>query len=131
MEPMQAVVLTQHKLDELLREAARQGAALAVADLRRDMDRSPDDITLGRLRAYLHDPSSVPNPQDCWAHSGIIRQIEATSRGKAKSTAWFMKFQRHTGLASCHTRQSPAYGRRREWSFSDIRLAWDAYYRRR
>lgn len=131
MEPMQALVLTGDQLNDMLREAARQGAALAVAELRKDIHQSPDDVTLQRLRTYLHDPSSIPNPQECWAHSDIIRQIELTPRGKPKSSAWFMKFQRETGLAGCFTRPSPAYGRRREWSFADIRLAWEAYYRRR
>ncbi|QDG94781.1 hypothetical protein NIBR502774_18940 (plasmid) [Rhizobium sp. NIBRBAC000502774] len=131
MEPMQALVLTGSQLDDMLREAARQGAALAVAELRKDIHQSPDDVTVQRLRGYLHDPASIPNPQDCWAHSGVIRQIEPTPRGKPKSSAWFMKFQRETGLAGCYTRLSPAYGRRREWSFADIRLAWDSYYRRR
>ncbi|MDD1498993.1 hypothetical protein PVA19_11275 [Agrobacterium sp. CNPSo 3708] len=131
MEAMQALVLTDHQLDELLREAARQGAALAVAELRKEIHQSPDDVTLQRLRTYLTNPASIPNPNDCWAHSGIIRQIELTPRGKPKSSAWFMKFQRETGLVDCYTRPSPAYGRRREWSFSDIRLAWETYYRSR
>lgn len=131
MEPMQAVVLTSHQLSEMLREAARQGAALAVAELRKNIHQSPDDVTLQRLRTYLHDPASIPSSQECWAHSGIIRQIALTPRGKPKSSAWFMKFQRETGLAGCYTRPSPAYGRRREWSFADIRLAWETYYRRR
>lgn len=42
-----------------------------------------------------------------------------------------MTFQRQTGLADCFTRPSPAYGRRREWCFADIKLAWDVFYRRR
>ncbi|WP_236735571.1 hypothetical protein [Agrobacterium tumefaciens] len=128
---MQALVLTEHHLNELLREAARQGAALAVAELRSEIHQSPDDITLQRLRGFLQNPSCLSNPHDCWAHSGIIRLIEPTPRGKPKSAAWFMKFQRETGLAGCYTRPSPAYGRRREWSFADIRLAWDVYYRSR
>lgn len=131
MEATQALVLTGTQLDELLREAARQGAALAVAELRKEIHQSPDDVTLQRLRTYLTNPASIPNPNDCWAHSGIIRQIGLTPRGKPKSSAWFMKFQRETGLVDCYTRPSPAYGRRREWSFADIRLAWEAYYRRR
>lgn len=131
MEPMHAVVLTSTQLDEMLREAARQGAALAVAELRKDIHQSPDDVTLQRLRTYLNNLASIPNPQECWAHSGIIRQIELTPRGQPKSSAWFMKFQRETGLVDCYTRPSPAYGRRREWSFVDIRLAWETYYRRR
>jgi len=131
MDAMQALVLTATQLDDMLREAARQGAALAVADLRKETHQSPDDVTLQRLRTFLSDPSSIPNPNDCWAHSGIIRQIELTPRGKPKSSAWFMTFQRQTGLAGCYTRPSRAYGRRREWSFVDIRLAWEAYYRHR
>lgn len=131
MEPTQALVLTAMQLDDMLKAAARQGAALAVAELRKDLHQSPDDVTLQRLRTYLRDPSSLPNPYECWAHSGIIRQIESTPRGKPKSSAWFMKFQRDTCLAGCYTRPSPAYGRRREWSFADIRLAWEVYYRRR
>jgi hypothetical protein len=131
MDAMQALVLTGHQLEELLREAARQGAALAIAELRKEIHQSPDDVTLQRLRTYLTNPASIPNPNDCWAHSGIIRQIESTSRGKPKSSAWFMGFQRQTGLAGCFTRPSPTYGRRREWCFADIRLAWETYYRRR
>ncbi|MGV1905067.1 hypothetical protein [Agrobacterium cavarae] len=124
-------MLSHTQLDDMLREAARQGAALAVAELRKEIHQSPDDVTLQRLRTYLTNPSSIPNPNDCWAHSGIVCQIELTSRGKPKSSAWFMKFQRETGLVDCYTRPSPAYGRRREWSFADIRLAWEGYYRRR
>ncbi|ABC90803.1 hypothetical protein RHE_CH02018 [Rhizobium etli CFN 42] len=112
-------------------EAARQGAALAVNELRAQLHQAPDDATLQKLRAYLADPGSLTNPRDHWAHSGIICLIAETSRGKAKSTAWFMKFQRESGLGECFSRSSPAYGRRREWSFFDIKLAWDAYYRRR
>lgn len=84
-----------------------------------------------RLRAYLADPASVQNPHEAWAHSGIIRQVELTVQDKPKSSAWFMKFQRESGLAGCHRRRSQVYGRRSEWSFYDIRLAWNAYYRRR
>lgn len=131
MEAMKALVLTNTQLDDMLREAARQGAALAVAELRKEIHQAPDDVALQRLRTYLANPKSIPDPHDCWAHSGIIRQLELTPRGKPKSSAWFMKFQRETGLAGCHTRPSPAYGRRREWSFADIRLAWEAYYRRK
>lgn len=128
---MQAVVLSGTQLRDLLTEAARQGAAFAVEALRADLRQSPEETTLQNLRAYLADPATVSNPQDQWAHSGLIRQIEPTPRGKPKSTAWFMKFQRETGLTDCSTRPSPAYGRRREWCFADIRLAWNAYYRRK
>jgi hypothetical protein len=130
MEAMQAVVLTHIQLDNMLREAARQGAALAVAELRKEIHQSPDDITLQRLRTYLSNPGCLPEPHDSWAHSGVIRHIEPTPRGKPKSSAWFVKFQRESGLSGCYTRPSPAYGRRREWSFADIRLAWETYYRR-
>lgn len=131
MEAMQAVVLTNSQLDTMLREAARQGAALAVAELRKDLHQSPDDITLQRLRAYLADPSSISNPHDCWAHSGIIRQIAPNAGCTLKSAAWFMKFQRETRLTECFSRPSPGYGRRREWTFADIKLAWNAYYHKR
>ena len=131
MEALQALVLTNIQLREMLTEAARQGATLAVGELRAELHQTPEDATLQRLRTYLTDPASLPTPYDHWAHSGLIRQIEPTPRGKPKSTAWFMKFQRETGLNQCHTRPSPAHGRRREWTFVDIKLAWDAYYRRR
>ncbi|MCJ9668525.1 MULTISPECIES: hypothetical protein [unclassified Neorhizobium] len=131
MEALRALVLTDTQLRDMLAEAAKQGAALAVAELRAQLHQTPDDGVLQKLRTYLADPASLANPHDHWAHSGIIRQIEAMSRGKPKSTAWFMKFQRETGLSECFNRPSPAYGRRREWSFFDIRLAWDTYYRRR
>ena len=131
MEAIQALVLTNAQLREMLTEAAREGAKQAVQELRADLHQSPDDATLQKLRAYLSDPATVSNPHDQWAHSGLIRQIEPTPRGKPKSTAWFMKFQRDTGLVDCFTRPSPAYGRRREWCFADIKLAWDVFYRRR
>lgn len=131
MEAMQALVLTGTQLRDMLTEAARTGAALAVEALRAELHQSPDDATVKKLRAYLADPASIPNPHDHWAHSGLIRQIATMSGGKPKSAAWFMKFQRETGLADCFTRPSPGYGRRREWTFADIKLAWDAYYRRR
>ncbi|TBD04594.1 hypothetical protein ELH21_09400 [Rhizobium leguminosarum] len=131
MEALQAVVLTDAQLREMLTEAARRGAAMAVDELRAELHQAPDDATLQKLRAYLVDPDSLANPHDHWAHSGIICQIAVTARGKPKSAAWFMKFQRETNLNLCFNRPSPAYGRRREWTFFDIKLAWDAYYRRR
>jgi hypothetical protein len=131
MEAMQALVLTSSQLRDMLTEAARQGAALAVQELRAQLHQSPEDAVLQELRAYLSDPTTVSNPHEHWAHSGVIRQIEPKPNGKPKSAAWFMKFQRETGLVDCFTRPSPAYGRRREWSFADIRLAWTAYYRRK
>lgn len=131
MEALQALVLTNVQLREMLMEAARQGAALAVQDLRADLYQSPDDAILQKLRAFLSDPASLPNPREHWAHGGLIRQIQSTASGKPKSTGWFMKFQRETGLNDCHSRPSPAYGRRREWMFADIKLAWDTYYRKR
>lgn len=103
---------------------------LAVTELRAQLQQSPEEATLRKLRAYLTDPTSITNPHDLWAHSGIICNIEPTPRGKPKSSAWFMKFQRETHLNECFSRPSPAYGRRREWSFFDIKLAWDTYYRR-
>ncbi len=131
MEALRALVLTDTQLRDMLAEAAKQGAALAVAELQAQLHQAPDDATLQKLRAYLADPASLPNPHEHWAHSGIIRQVAATERGKLKSTAWFMKFQRETRLNECFSRPSPAFGRRREWSFFDIGLAWNAYYRRR
>lgn len=131
MEAMQAIVLTGTQLREMLTEAARQGAALAVEALRAELRQSPDETNLQKLRAYLADPASLPNPHEHWAHSGLICQIEPKPSGKPKSSAWFMKFQRETGLVDCFTRPSPAYGRRREWSFADIRLAWNVYYGRK
>lgn len=129
MEALQALVLTDMQLRDMLTEAARQGATLAVRELRADLHQTPDDAALQKLRAYVADSASLPNPDEHWAHAGLIRQVQLTARGKPKSTAWFMRFQRLTGLADCQTRSSPAFGRRREWRFSDIKLAWDAYYR--
>lgn len=128
---MHALVVTDAQLRELLTEAARQGAAYAVEELRAELRQSPDDATLAELRAYIADPATQPDPHGKWAHSGIIRHIQLTARGKPKSTAWFMRFQRETGLGQCHTRQSAGHGKRREWTFADIKLAWDAHYGRR
>jgi hypothetical protein len=131
MEAMQALVLTSTQLRDMLTEAAKRGAALAVQELRADLHQTPDEATLQKLRSYLADPASLPNPQDHWAHSELIRRVQQTASGKPKSSAWFMKFQRETRLNECFTRPSPGYGRRREWTFADIKLAWDAYYRKR
>lgn len=131
MEAIQALVLTNAQLCEMLTEAARRGAAMAVAELRAELHQTPEDTTLQKLRAYLSDPASLSNPHEHWAHSGLICRIEPKLNGKPKSAAWFMKFQRETGLVDCFTRPSPAFGRRREWSFADIRLAWNAYYCRK
>ncbi|MDX8455200.1 hypothetical protein RFM98_20825 [Mesorhizobium sp. VK9D] len=131
MEALQAVVLSSAQLRDMLMEAAKLGAALAVQEFRADLRQSPEDARLQKLRGYLADPASLSNQHEHWADSGVIRRIQTTAQGKPKSTSWFMKFQRETGLSGCPTRQSPAYGRRREWSFADIKLAWDAYYRRR
>ena len=129
MEALQALVLSDVQLREMLTDAAREGATKAIEELRADLRRSPDDTVLEELRTYIANPASIANPAERWAHSGIIRQLQPTARGKAKSTAWFMKFQRDSGLSQCRFRQSPAYGRRREWTFYDIRLAWCSYYR--
>lgn len=126
---MPALVLTSLQLRDMLTEAAKQGAVLAVRELRADLRQAPEDATLQKLRSYLANPALLPNPHEHWADSGIIRRLQTTGSGKPKSTAWFMKFQRQTGLNQCMTRQSLAYGRRREWTFADIRLAWNAYYR--
>lgn len=131
MEAIQAIVITNTQLREMLVEAARMGAVQAVEALRAELHQSPDDATIQKLRAYIADPASLTNPHDHWAHSGLICRIEAKPNGKPKSAAWFMKFQRETGLVDCFTRPSPAFGRRREWSLADIRLAWNVYYRRK
>jgi hypothetical protein len=129
MDALPALVLTHSQLRDMLTEAARQGATLAVQELRASLHQTPDDATLQMLRSYLTDPAAIPNPHEHWAHSGLIRQVQETARGRPKSTAWFMKFQRETGLIDCPSRPSPSFGRRREWTFVDIRRAWDAYYR--
>jgi hypothetical protein len=131
MEALQALVLTNAQLHDMLTDAAKEGAKLAVTELRADLHQTPEDATLQQLRAYLSDPASIPNPHELWAHADIIRRIEATPRSKPKSASWFMKFQRQTGLKDCRNRPGPAHGRRREWTFMDIKLAWDAYYRGR
>ncbi|MCW1410728.1 MULTISPECIES: hypothetical protein [Rhizobium] len=78
---MHALVLTEMQLREMLAEAAKQGAVLAVDELRAQLHQAPDDAALQKLRAYLADPASLANPHDHWAHSGIIRQITAASNG--------------------------------------------------
>lgn len=122
MQAMQALVITSTQLRDMLTEAAKLRAALAVKELRADLHQTPDDATLQKLRSYLAEPASLADPQDHRAHSELIRRVQQTAKGKPKSTA-FMKFQREP----CFTRPSPGYGRRREWTFADIRLAWDAY----
>jgi hypothetical protein len=129
MEALQAVVLTNTQLRELLEEAGQVAAERAVLKLRSELHQTPEEAILKHLRSYLADPSTVSDPHTLWAHSGIIREIQPTPGGKPKSVAWFMKFQRETGLKECFSRRSPSHGRRKEWSFADVRLAWEAYYR--
>lgn len=131
MEALQAVVLTQSQLNTMLEAAGVRAAELAVRKLHAELHQSPEDTTLQSLREYIANPGAVANPHDQWAHSGIIRLIQPTAQGEPKSVAWFMKFQRRTGLKDCHTRPSPVHGRRKEWTFHDIKLAWDSYYQRR
>tara|TARA_Y100000815_G_scaffold14654_1_gene12863 strand:- start:160556 stop:160975 length:420 start_codon:yes stop_codon:yes gene_type:complete len=131
MDSIPAVVLTQSQLRKMIDTACERAAELAVNRLRSDLARTPEQETLDRLRQYLADPSSSTNPTEEWAHSGIIREIQLTPRGKPKSVAWFMKFQRDSGLMDCTTRKSPVHGRRKEWTFADIRMAWQVYYSRR
>lgn len=129
MEALQAVVLTNNQLRDLLEEAGQVAAERAVERLRSELQQTPEEVTVKQLRAYLADPAAVADPRALWAHSGIIREIALTSRGKPKSVAWFMKFQRESGLRECISRRSPGHGRRKEWTFADVRLAWLAYYR--
>ena len=128
MEALQAVVLTNTQLRELLEEAGQVAAERAVLKLRSELNQTPEEAILKQLRSYLADPSTVADPASHWAHSGVIREIQPTPRGKPKSVAWFMKFQRETGLKECFSRRSPSHGRRKEWSFEDIRLAWTKFY---
>ncbi|MCI5076862.1 hypothetical protein [Oricola sp.] len=130
MEGIPAVVLTHDQLSEMLESAGQRAAELAVKRLRSELQQSPEQATLERLRGYLADPATVADPRSLWAHSGIIREVQPTPRGKPKSVAWFMKFQRETGLKDCSTRRSPTHGRRKEWTFADIGLAWGVYYGR-
>ncbi len=53
---MQAIVLTGTQLRDLLTESSKQGAALAVAELRAEWHQTPEDSTLRKLRNYLADP---------------------------------------------------------------------------
>ncbi|WP_292321244.1 hypothetical protein [Mesorhizobium sp.] len=61
---MQALVLTSIQLRDMLTEAAKQGAALAVQELRADLLQAPEDVTLQTLRRYLADPASLSNPRE-------------------------------------------------------------------
>ncbi|ESW78393.1 hypothetical protein X770_32400 [Mesorhizobium sp. LSJC269B00] len=73
MEALQALVLTSTQLPDMLTDAGRQGAALAVAELHADLRQSPEDATLQKLRSYLTEPASLSNPHDQWADSGLVR----------------------------------------------------------
>ena len=131
MEATQALVLTHAQLREMMEQAGRHAARIVVEELKSELRQEPEERILQQLRAYIEDPASVPNPREHWAHSGIIRTIRTTSSDKPKSAAWFMRFQKETGLNACSSRPSPVHGRRKEWTFADIRLAWGAYYYQR
>lgn len=128
MEATPAIVLTHVQLKELMMAAGEEAANRVVTDLRNDLIQDPRTQTLNRLRAYVADPTTIPDPRDQWADSQIIRQIQPTVQGKTKSISWFMKFQKQTNLKNCITRKSQSHGRAREWCFEDIRNAWSIYY---
>lgn len=128
MDAIPAVVLTQDKLEYMLEEAGKKAAELTVSKMKAQLIQDPSEQLLLTLRRYIADPKSVENPRDQWANSEIIRRISFTANGKPKSVAWFMKFQRETGLKQCPTRRNPHSGPRKCWCFGDIRNAWLNYY---
>ncbi|RNC90774.1 MAG: hypothetical protein ED558_17470 [Oricola sp.] len=123
-----AITLTEPQLQELLVAAGRLAAEQVVAELRASLVQDPREQTLLRLRGFLQDPSTITDPRAQWADSALIRRIRPNRQGKPKSVAWFMKFQKATGLCNCPNRRSPNHGRAKEWTFADIRHAWQHYY---
>ncbi|MET3591745.1 hypothetical protein ABID26_001129 [Mesorhizobium shonense] len=81
MEALQALVLTNAQLRELFTEAAKQGAALAVRELRADVHQTPEDASLQKLRAYLADPASLAN------HKAIGRTAASSARSNPRHAA--------------------------------------------
>lgn len=128
MEGQPALILAPDQLKDLLTKTAEQAAAQAVAALREDLARDPQDQIVEDLRRYILDDTTEPNPETRWASGHHIRAIELNRSGKPKSVGWFHKFKKESGLNQCPHRSSPQHGRLQEWSFRDIALAWNAYY---
>lgn len=128
MEGTPAYVLTHTQLEQLMLDTARRAAELTVDKLRAELTQDPSLKQLYDLRGYILDRSTIKNPRARWASSHLIRRIETNSKDQPKSVAWFMKFQKETGLKDCPSRKSPTHGRSREWTFEDIANAWEGYY---
>lgn len=128
MEGKTAVILTDEQLRVLAEVAGRAAATLVVAELKTELRADPFEQQVARLRAYMLDPSSTPNPRALWASSKHIRMLEPGSSGKPKSVAWFQRFKKESCLAESVSRPSPEHGRLRGWTFADIAMAYEAYY---
>ncbi|PLX39564.1 MAG: hypothetical protein C0606_03430 [Hyphomicrobiales bacterium] len=128
MEAIPAIVLSKDVLEEMLTEAGRRAAELTVEKLQAQLVQDPRERHLRLLRSYLLDRSEVEKPRDMWASSHDIRRIELSAKGKPKSTTWFQRFKRESGLAECVSRPSASHGRLQEWTFEDIANAWQRFY---
>jgi len=131
MQGIQALVVMEHDLRELAIEAGKEAAEKVLAQFQEDMNRTPQDKQVERLRAYIEDRSSCSNPREHWAHSRHIRMIKPTKTGKPKSISWFQKFKKASMLDGCNSKASSDHGRLREWCFEDIANAWEYYHRQR
>lgn len=128
MEGTPAVVLTHDQLKYMLEEAGKTAAELTVQKMQEQLLQDPNEKLLLTLREYIANPNSMEKPREQWAHSAIIREVALTPKGKPKSVAWFMKFQKETGLNHCPTQRNASNGPRKCWCFEDIRNAWQIYY---
>jgi len=131
MQAMQALVIMEHDLAEMIHKAGKTAAAEILEQFRQDMNRTPQDKQVEQLRAYIEDRSSCSNPREHWAHSRHIRMIKPTKAEKPKSISWFQKFKKASMLDGCNSKASSDHGRLKEWCFEDIANAWDHYHRQR
>ncbi len=131
MQAMQALVIMEHELTELLTKAGKVAALEVLEDFRQELNQDPVLKHADRLRSYIENRSLIDNPRDLWSNGRHIRLITPTKNGKPKSIAWFQTFKKESNLKNCVNRPSPDHGRLQEWCFEDIANAWDHYHRQR
>jgi len=131
MDGTNAIIVTKQDLKQMLTEAGIIAAETVLNNFKEELNTNPLEKQTKRLKDFIADRSTIPNPKDEWANGRHIRLLAPNKNGKPKSMAWFQTFKKESILNHCPSRSSTDHGRLREWRFEDIANAWDHYHRQR
>ena len=131
MEAMQALVIMEHELTDLLTKTGKIAAAEILEAFRQEINQDPIEKHATTLRNYIEDRTTLKDPRNRFAHGHHIRLLNPAKNNKPKSIAWFQNFKKESQLKDCPSRASTTHGRLQEWCFEDIANAWDYYHRQR